>query len=138
MESKFPKFKTFERDSLKFQADKPVILKNNDNYQEKQDNEKLRSLAYELKTIKELNKSNNKNDFLCEAFFRCGVSENNKIILDSENSLAPCYHSECSILPSIKAEILNKFPMKNNNFDINSTVKFYIKLDCFFMLSFGR
>jgi len=124
MESKFFKRNSLETEKFKIKVDKPIMLKHEEKI-EKLDNEKLKSLAYELKTLKEMTKCNNKNDSLCEAFFTCGITQNNKILLDSENSLATCKHSECSILPSMKAEIIDVFPKKNSNFIINSTVKFF-------------
>jgi hypothetical protein len=123
MESKSFKRNSLECDRFKKKIDKPIILKYDENGNNTK-NEKLKSLAYELKTLKEMMKNKNKNDYLCEAFFTCGISNNNKILLDSENSMASCKHSECSILPSMKAEILESFPKKNQNCVISSTVKF--------------
>ncbi len=130
MDHKYLKKNSLENEKFKIKSDKPVIVKYNETtIADKIDNnEKLKSLAYELKTIKEMMKMRNKNDFLCEAFFTCGLPYNNKIISESENSLASCRHCECSILPSLKPEILSCFPLKNQNFDINSTVSIYINL----------
>lgn len=115
----------------------PVILKDERFNLDKKDNDKIKNLNYELKTIKEIMKSRTLNNFLCEEFFLCGVStKNSKILFESEDSIAPCKHAECSILPALKAEILSKFPLKNPNFDINSTVNFYYYLDCFSLLPY--
>ncbi len=136
MEFNYTKRASFEKEKFKLKSEKPVIIKYNDKVTEdKQDNNvRLKSLTYELKTLKEMIKLRNKSDSLCEAFFSCGLSHNNKIIVDSENSLASCRHPECSILPSMKPEILNRFPLKTPNFDINSTVRIKILiLDCFSM-----
>lgn len=139
MEYKTLKRNSFENEKFKILSEKPVILKCNETVLEdkRENNEKIKSLAYELKTLREMKKLKNKNDFLCEAFFTCGLSPNNKVTLDSENSLASCRHPECSILPSMKPEILNSFPSKNQNFEINNTVRFIIlKLDCFSLFPF--
>lgn len=115
---------SFEYEKFKIKVEKPVILKQKESflYERENNTEKIKSLTYELKTLNEMSKLKNKSEFLCEAFFECGISINNKIIVDSENSLASCKHHECSILPSMKPEILNSFPLKNPNFDISSTV----------------
>lgn len=82
-------------------------------------------MEFELKKLKDLNHNRNDEDFLCDAFFTCGIPmKNTKILLDSEDSTSSCKHPECSILPAMRAEILNKFPLKNPNFEINSTVLF--------------
>jgi len=125
MDYNYIKKNSFENEKFKNKSQKPVILIHKETLiEEKQDKpEKLKSLAYELKTMTEIMKLRNKNDYLCEAFFTCGISQINKILIDSENSLASCQHRECSILPSMKPEIINNFPLKNPNFEINSVVR---------------
>jgi hypothetical protein len=65
--------------------------------------------------VKDETKEDLEFDSFCEAFFICSFPyEKGNIIEDSEHFFATCGHQDCSMLPAFKAEILARYPMKDN------------------------
>ena len=96
-----------------------IIENNNNNYinensieNQKSPNSKKKLLIEKI-NISEKEKEEERDTF-CESFYLVSFSkENGQISKDSEIFLADCKHKECSKLPSMKAEIIYKYPEKD-------------------------
>ena len=108
--------------------DKPVIIIDNpikkDNFENKKininKNENFKIIDYiEINNEKEMSKNFSKNNYdtFCIGVVISGLSspiQLSSLIEKSDNFLAPCGHSQCSMFPSIEPEILSSFLNKNS------------------------
>ena len=85
---------------------------NFDTYLEQQD----------MNTNKKENQNLKERETFCEGFFIASFpKENGKVIENSFSFRAPCGHIKCAKLPSMKPEIIMRYPLKDTpNLDINN------------------
>ena len=97
-----------------------------DDYNENQMNEEfLNSMNYEefLSELKKKGKKEETRETFCEGFFIASFpKENGSVIENSAEKLpASCGHEECSKLPSMKPEIIMRYPLKDTkNLELNN------------------
>lgn len=79
-------------------------------------------LEHEDIRINQINKF--ESDTFCDMYFLVGLQPKKvRIISDSENYIPPCKHKNCGILNSYRPEILEFFPLTNNDgIELNTTV----------------
>ena len=89
-------------------------------------------LEHEDIRINQINKF--ENDTFCDMYFLVGLQPKKvRIISDSENFIPPCKHKNCGILNSYRPEIIEFFPLTNNDgIELNTSV-FFINI-IFFLI----
>ena len=71
--------------------------------------------------IKDIKNDNNINKNFCVGIFIAGLHKKTSNLIENSNGFpACCNHSECAILQSMTAEILDKYLIKNQKIEINS------------------
>jgi hypothetical protein len=101
--------------------------KENTNISEDMENEIfLEGITYE-RYLSKLSSQNQKEyetgrESFCEGFFIASFPQKDaKVIEISQSFPAPCGHSECSLLPAMKAEIIARYPLKDTkNLELNN------------------
>ena len=109
-------FKNIKKESNYFLERKKRILK----YEEKEDYDNILSTTNYDTYLKEQNelKINKKEipnrETFCSGFFITSFPPKNASIVEkSEHFPAPCFHQNCSVLKSMKPEIIMKYPLKD-------------------------
>ena len=84
----------------------------------------LDSVNYEdyLKSLEKKGLKYSKRETFCEAFFVASIPyQNGKVVENSQNFPSTCGHLECSKLPSMKPEIIMRYPLKDTkNLELNN------------------
>ena len=75
-----------------------------------------------LKSLQQKGLKESKRETFCEGFFISSFPYKNAIVIEKNQSFpALCGHEECSKLPSMKPEIIMRYPLKDTkNFEMNN------------------
>ena len=130
-----PEEKPKEKPKEKSQNTTEVLVNNNSKPEENEDENKSEELEREIflegisyeKYLAKLSSQNKKEyesgrESFCEGFFITSFPQKDgKVIEKSQSFASPCGHSECSILPAMKPEIIARYPLKDTkNLELNN------------------